>query len=155
MKTNETEGLGLTFHCMFYSLQAAFIATCIMACNPNAPKKPQTFETTAVEQSIREFKANPTEANKAQVDQALAKMDSEIKELDVRSAQSSGAEKTEADDKRFALREKQAAYSSEFTAAKVEATVSKAGDATKESLQKAGDAVKDAAKSAADAVKPN
>ena len=64
-----------------------------------------------------------------------------------------GAEKDEATRKLSDLRAKYNAYSADFTAARVQASVNKAGEATGQALEKASDAVKDAAQSVGDSLK--
>ena len=88
-----------------------------------------------------------------EVEKALADLNSEIKELEVREAKVGGAEKDEVTKKLTDLRAKYNAYSADFTAAKVKASVTKAGEATGQALEKAGEAVKDAAQSVGDSLK--
>jgi hypothetical protein len=113
----------------------------------------KTSETTVVEEKIRKFKAEPSKVNMDEVEKALADLNSEIKELEVREAKVGGAEKDEATRKLSDLRAKYNIYSADFTAAKVKASVEKAGEATGQALEKAGDAVKDAAQSVSDSLK--
>ena len=119
----------------------------VAACDRNPPPGPQTFETEGVRAALASFKSNPSESNKQAVELALSKMDSEIKELEVRSGKVSGAEKAENDRKAAELREKSLAFRSDFTAAKAEATLKKAGQAATEAVKDAGEAVKSAAQS--------
>lgn len=140
-----------------FPLKAIFTACCfgaIVACKPTEPTPPmKTPETTVVEEKIRKFKSEPSKVNMDEVDKALADMNSEIKELEVREAKVGGAEKDEATRKLADLRAKYNAYSADFTAAKVQASVNKAGEATEKAVEKAGDAVKDAAQSVGDSLK--
>lgn len=84
-----------------------------------------------------------------EVEKALADLNAEIKELEVRQSTVGGAEKDEATRKLSDLRDKYNAYVAEFTGARVQASANKAGEAVK----KAGDAVKDAAQSVGDSLK--
>lgn len=88
-----------------------------------------------------------------EVEKALADLNVEIKELEVREAKVGGAEKDEATRKLSDLRAKYNAYNTDFTAAKVKASVTKAGEATGQALEKAGEAVKEAAQSVGDSLK--
>lgn len=126
------------------------------ACKPT-DVKPQTttMETTEVEQSLASFKKNPSEAHLKEVENALAKLDSEIKELEVHAAKAGGAAKSEVTVKLEDLRAKYAAYQTDFTTAKVSASVNKAGQATGEAVEKAGDAIQEAADSVGDTFKSN
>jgi hypothetical protein len=134
-----------------------FAAGCygaIVACNPTQPTPPmKTSETEAVEKKIREFKADPSNVNLQEVEKALADLNAEIKELELRQSTVGGAEKDEATRKLSDLRAKYNAYVAEFTGARVQASANKAGEATGEALRKAGDAVKDAAQSVGDSLK--
>jgi uncharacterized coiled-coil DUF342 family protein len=113
----------------------------------------KTSETAAVEEKMLKFKSDPSKANMDEVEKALADLDSEIKELEVREAKVGGAEKDEVTKKLTDLRAKYKVYSTDFTAAKVKASVTKAGEATGQALEKAGEAVKDAAQSVGDSLK--
>ncbi|HEY5770382.1 MAG TPA: hypothetical protein VIS71_11100 [Terrimicrobium sp.] len=140
------------------SLLRAISAACclgaIVACKPSEPPPAtKTTETSVVEEKISKFKSDPSKANMDEVEKALADLNSEIKELEVREAKVGGAEKDEATRKLADLRVKYASYSTDFTAAKVKASVAKAGEATGEALEKAGEAVKDATKSVGDSLK--
>jgi hypothetical protein len=138
-------------------LKTIFAAGClgvVVACNPTQPTPPmKTTETTAVEEKIRNFKADPSTVNMQEVEKALADLNSEIKELELRQSTVGGAEKDEVTRKLTDLREKYNAYTVEFAAARVQATANKAGEATGEALKKAGEAVKDAAQSVGDSMK--
>jgi len=138
-------------------LKTMFTACCfgaIAACKPTEPTAPmKTSETAVVEEKIRKFKAEPSKANMNEVEKALADLNSEIKELEVREAKVGGSEKDEATRKLSDLRAKYNAYTADFTAARVQASVNKAGEATGQALEKAGDAVKDAAQSVGDSLK--
>ena len=126
----------------------------IAGCKPNETASTgKTSETAVVEERIQKFKADPSRLNLVEAEKALADLNSEIKELEVREATAGGAEKDEATKKRSELREKYNAYLADFTAAKVQSTVSKASEKTGEALQKAGDAVKEAAQSVSDSLK--
>jgi hypothetical protein len=136
----------------------AIVAACcfgaIAACKPPGPPPAmKTSETAAVEEKMSKFKSDPSKANMDGVEKALADLNSEIKELEVREAKVGGAEKDEVTKKLSDLRAKYNIYSADFTAAKVKASVTKAGEATGQALEKAGEAVKDAAQSAADSLK--
>ena len=113
----------------------------------------KTTETAMVEEKILKFKSDPSKVNMDEVEKALADLNSEIKELEVREAKVGRAEKDEATKKLTDLRAKYNIYSTDFTAAKVKASVSKAGEATGQALEKAGDAVKDAAQTVGDSLK--
>ena len=102
---------------------------------------------------MSKFKSDPSKANMDGVEKALADLNSEIKELEVREAKVGGAEKDEVTKKLADLRVKYNTYSADFTAAKVKASVTKAGEATGQALEKAGEAVKDAAQSVGDSLK--
>lgn len=129
---------------------AAGFYCAIVACNPTQPALPmKTSETKAVEEKIRDFKAEPSQVNMQEVEKALADLNAEIKELEVRQSTVGGAEKDEATRKLSDLRDKYNAYVAEFTGARVQASANKAGEAVK----KAGDAVKDAAQSVGDSLK--
>jgi hypothetical protein len=138
-------------------LKTIFAAGClgaIVACNPTQPTPPmKTSETTAVEEKIQKFKAEPSSVNMKEVEKALADLNSEIKELELRQSTVGGAEKDEATQKLTDLRGKYNTYTVDFAAARVQASANKAGEATGEALQKAGDAVKDAAQSVGDSLK--
>ena len=138
-------------------LRAIFTACClgaIAACRPTEPPpQMKTTETAMVEEKILKFKSDPSKVNMDEVEKALADLNSEIKELEVREAKVGGAEKDEATKKLTDLRAKYNIYSTDFTAAKVKASVSKAGEATGQALEKAGDAVKDAAQTVGDSLK--
>jgi uncharacterized protein YukE len=138
-------------------LKTMFTACCfgaIVACKPTEPTPPmKTSETAVVEEKIRKFKAEPSKVNMNEVEKALADLNTEIKELEVREAKVGGSEKDEATRKLSDLRAKYNAYTADFTAARVQASVNKAGEATEQALQKAGDAVKDAAESVGDSLK--
>ena len=140
-----------------FLLKTLFAACCvgaIAACKPAQPPQPmKTLETVTVEEKIRIFKADPSKANMTEVEKALADLNAEIKELEVREAKVGGAEKDEATRKLSDLRGKYDAFSADFTAAKVQASVNKAGETTQRALEKAGDAVKDAAQSVGDSLK--
>jgi len=126
----------------------------IVACKPAEPPRPDiTSKTSVVEEKIGKFKAEPSKANMAEVEKELADLNSEIKELEVREAKAGGSEKDEATRKLSDLRAKYNAYTADFTAARVQASVNKAGEATGQALEKAGDAVKDAAQSVGDSLK--
>ena len=134
-----------------FPLKAIVTACCfgaIAACKPaQPPPAMKTSETAAVEEKISKFKSDPSKANLDAVE------NSEIKELDVREAKVGGAEKDEATKKLTDLRAKYNTYNADFTAAKVKASVTKAGEATGQALEKAGEAVKDAAQSVGDSLK--
>jgi paraquat-inducible protein B len=138
-------------------LKTIFAAGCfgaISACNPTQPTPPiKTTETAAVEEKIRKFKAEPSKVNMQEVEKALADLNAEIKELELRQSTVGGAEKDEATRKLSDLRAKYNAYNTDFTAARVQASANKAGEATGEALKKAGEAVKDAAQSVGDSFK--
>ena len=138
-------------------LRTIFAAGCygaIAACNPTQPTPPmKTSETTAVEEKIRDFKAEPSQVNMQEVEKALADLNAEIKELELRQSTVGGAEKDEATRKLSDLRDKYNAYVAEFTGARVQASANKAGEATGEALKKAGEAVKDATQSVGDSLK--
>ena len=137
-------------------LKTIFAACCfgaLAACKPAEPLPIKTLETVTVEEKIRIFKADPSKANMTEVEKALADLNAEIKELEVREAKVGGAEKDEATRKLSDLRVKYDACSADFTAAKVQASVNKAGETTQRALEKAGDAVKDAAQSVGDSFK--
>jgi hypothetical protein len=140
-----------------FPLKAIFTACCfgaIVACKPVEPPPPmKTSETAMVEEKIVKFKSDPSKANMDEVEKALADLNSEIKELEVREAKVGGAEKDELTKKLTDLRAKYNSYSTDFTAAKVKASVTKAGEATGRALEKAGEAVKDAAQSVGDSLK--
>ena len=123
----------------------------IVACKPPAPPPTKTSETAVVEEKMLKFKSDPSKANMDE--RALADLNSEIKELEVREAKVGGAEKDEVTKKLTDLRAKYKVYSTDFTAAKVKASVTKAGEATGQALEKAGEAVKDAAQSVGDSFK--
>ena len=138
-------------------LKTMFTACCfgaIVACKPTEPTPPmKTSETVVVEEKIRKFKAEPSKVNMYEAEKALADLNTEIKELEVREAKVGGSEKDEATRKLSDLRAKYNAYTADFTAARVQASVNKAGEATEQALEKAGDAVKDAAESVSDSLK--
>ena len=138
-------------------LKTIFAACCfgaIAACKPAEPTPPmKTPETVTLEEKIRIFKADPSKANMTEVEKALADSNAEIRELEVREAKAWGAEKDEATRRLSDLRAKHDACSADFTAAKVKASVNKAGETTQRALEKAGDAVKDAAQSVGDSLK--
>jgi len=138
-------------------LKTMFTACCfgaIVACKPTESTPPmKTSETALVEEKIRQFKAEPSKANMDEVEKALADLNAEIKELQVREAKVGGAEKDETTRKLSDLRAKYDTYTADFTAARVQASVNKAGEATGQALEKAGDAVKDAAQSVGDSLK--
>jgi hypothetical protein len=144
---------------LLHTMKALFlkmmVAACclgvIVACKPAASMK--TSETAVVEEKIRKFKAEPSKVNMSEVEKALADLNSKIKELEAREAKVGGAEKDEATRKLSDLRASYNAYNAEFTAARVQASVNKASEATGQALEKAGDAVKDAAKSVGDSLK--
>jgi hypothetical protein len=140
-----------------FPLKAIVTACCfgaIVACKPaEAPPPMKTSETASVEEKISKFKSDPSKANMDGVEKALADLNSEIKELEVREAKVGGAEKDEATRKLTDLRAKYNSYNADFTAAKVKASVTKAGEATGQALEKAGEAVKDAAQSVGDSLK--
>jgi hypothetical protein len=140
-----------------FPLKPIFAACCfgaIVACKPTEPTPPmKTSETAAVEEKIRKFKSEPSKDNMDGVEKALADLNSEIKELEVREAKMGGAEKDETTRKLSDLRAKYNAYMADFTAAKVQASVNKAGEAAGQALERAGDAVKGAAQSVGDSLK--
>jgi hypothetical protein len=139
---------------LFRKLLAAACLFLIVGCKPNETASTgNTSEIAAVEERIRKFKADPSRLNLVEAEKALADLNSEIKELEVREATAGGAEKDEATKKRTELREKYNAYLADFTAARVQSSVSKASEKTGEALQKAGDAVKEAAQSVGDQLK--
>lgn len=147
------------------ALGLAGALTVVASCKPSAsapPPKPaiETLETSAVENAIRQYRNQPSEQSARAVDLALAKMESEVRELEVRSGKVSGDDKAENDRKLRDLRMKYEAFRAEFTAAKAAAgaqkagdSVEKAGDAAGRAVEKAGDAIKDAADSVGDALK--
>jgi uncharacterized protein YukE len=138
-------------------LKTMFTACCfgaIVACKPTEPTPPmKTTETAVVEEMIRKFKAEPSKVNMNEVEKALADLNAEIKELEVREAKVGGAEKDEVTRKLSDLRAKYNAYTADFTAARVQASMNKAGEATGQALEKASEAVKDAAQSVGDSLK--
>lgn len=151
-------------------LLCASVGLFFVACKPATPPTPppamETFETKRVETALAGYRKSPSEATKAEVDRALAEMESEISELDVRSSKVSGADKAETDRKASDLRAKHNHYRADFAAAqaevgaksigeKTEETLKKAGDATERAVEKTGDAIKDAAESVGDALNPN
>ena len=139
---------------LFRKLLAAACLFLIVGCKPNETASTgNTSKTAAVEERIRKFKADPSRLNLVEAEKALADLNSEIKELEVREATVGGAEKDEATKKRTELREKYNAYLADFTTARVQSSVSKASEKTGEALQKAGDAVKEAAQSVGDQLK--
>jgi hypothetical protein len=136
-------------------LKAMFSACCfgvIVGCKPTEPPM-KTSETAVVEEKIRKFKAEPSKVNMSEVEKALADLNSQIKELEVREAKLGGAEKDEASRKLSDLRASYNGYYAEFTAARVQASVNKASEASGQALEKAGEAVKDAAQSVGDSLK--
>ena len=140
-----------------FPLKAIVTACCfgaIAACKPaQPPPAMKTSETAVVEEKLLKFKSDPSKANMDAVEKALADLNSEIKELEVREAKVGGAEKDEATRKLADLRVRYNTYSADFTAAKVKASVTKAGEATGQAMEKAGEAVKDAAQSVSDSLK--
>jgi hypothetical protein len=93
-------------------LKAMFSACCfgvIVACKPTEPPM-KTSETSVVEEKIRKFKAEPSKVNMNEAEKALADLNSEIKELEVREAKVGGAEKDEATRKLSDLRASYNAY---------------------------------------------
>lgn len=144
----------------------------VVGCKPVQPSTPppvpamETFETKRVETALADYRRSPNESSKAEVERALAEMNSEISELDVRSSKVSGADKEETDRKASDLRTKYNHYRADFAAAqtevgaksvgeKAESALKKAGDATERAVEKTGDAIKDAAESVGDAINPN
>ena len=125
----------------------------IFACKPSEPVPTATAKTAVVEEKIRQFKADPSKANMNEVEKALADLNVEIKELEIREAKVGGAEKDEVTRKLTDLRAKYNAYGADFTAAKVQASANKATEATTQALQKAGEAVKEATESVRDSLK--
>lgn len=130
------------------------------ACKPAPPPPPstpppaiQTFETKKVETAIAAYKSSPSETTKSEVDLALADMESEIKELEVRSTKVSGAEKTENDQKLSDLKDKYNRYRMDYTGARAEVETKSAGEATKDALEKVGDSAERAVEKTGDAIK--
>lgn len=131
-----------------------FCFSAIIACKPTEPPPPvKTSEIAVVEEKIRKFKAEPSESNMNEAEKALADLNAEIKELEVREAKAGGAEKDEATRKLSDLKRKYETSVAEFTAARVQSSLNKAGEATGQALEEAGDAVKDAAQSVSDSLK--
>jgi len=141
-----------------------------VACKPVPPPAPppamETFETERVEASLTNYRRTPSETTRIEVDRALAEMESEINELDVRSTKVSGADKAEVDQKASDLRVKYNKYRADFAAAQAEAgarsagdkageALKKAGEATERAVEKTGDAIKDAAESVGETLNPN
>lgn len=156
-----------------FCVNAAIVATgglLFAACKPAPPPEPppamQTFETKKVETAISAYKSAPSDTTKKAVDLALADMESEIKELELRSTKVSGADKAENDRKLSDLKEKYTHYQVDFTKARAEVETKSAGEATKDAfekvgdsaekaVEKTGDAIKDAAEKVGDAINPN
>lgn len=143
-----------------FCVNAAIVATgglVFAACKPAPPPEPppamQTFETKKVETAISAYKTEPSETNKRNVDLALADMESEIKELEVRSTKVSGADKAENDSKLSDLKEKYNHYRMDFTKVQAEVETKKAGEATKDALEKVGDSAEKAVEKTGDAIK--
>lgn len=136
---------------------AILAASClgvIVACKPSESPKPDvSSEIAPVEEKIARFKAEPTSANKDQVDKALADLNVKIKELELREAKESGAAKDETAGKLSALRTKYNLYVVEVTAVKAKAATGKALEKTGHAMEKAGEAVKEAAGSVSDSLK--
>lgn len=101
----------------------------LAGCEPRESAKMQTGETEAVEKSLAAFKKSPTEANKRRAEGSLAKMDAEISELQVRVSKAGGERKSKIQDQLDEMRVQYAAYQTELSAAKVAATLDKAGEA--------------------------
>jgi hypothetical protein len=134
-----------------------FISGCFVAmaaCKPvQSTSVTQMPETATVEEKIQKFKADPSKINLVETEKALADLNAEIKKLEVQEATVGGAEKDQITKKLSDLRQKYNAYTAEFTTARVQSSLSKAGESTEEALQKAGDAVKGASESIRDSLK--
>jgi hypothetical protein len=139
------------------SISKMFIAGCLLAmaaCKPaESTAALKTSETALVAEKIEKFKADPSRINMVEAEKALADLNSQIKELEVREATAGGAEKDEITKKIADLQQKYNAYMVDFTAARVKSSLSKASETTEEALQKAGEAVKGAADAVSDSFK--
>lgn len=124
-----------------------------------------TRETDAVGKAIDLYEQDPSAANKAAADKALADLDGEIAELDAQIAKSTGGEKSEAELKRNNLRDYRAAQAARLTAFKAKAAVAtpsaervnnageRVGDTIERGAQKTGDALDNAGRKVGDAIK--
>ena len=89
------------------AIATAYCLGAFAACGPTEPPPPiKTSETATVEEKISRFKSDPSKANMDEVEKALANLNVEIKELEVREAKVGGAEKDEATRKLTDLRAK-------------------------------------------------
>lgn len=121
---------------------AGFLLFAVAACKPQVAHSGGNPRVAMAEQTVDEFKTRPTEENLKKAEAALAKLEAEIKDLEVHAAKSAGAEKSETQAKLDDLKTRYTATEAEFTAARVTASVNKAGEATGRALDRAGEAVK-------------
>jgi len=131
------------------------ILTCaisLAACDTKPEGSLTTFETARVEQQISTFKKSPTKANLDSAELALKEMEAEIKELEVKIGQMSGADVAKAEGKLKSLKDQYDAYRGDLTKARVESTTDKVGDSVENAADKVGDSIKKAADSVKDAV---
>ena len=124
---------------------AILAASClgvIVACKPSESPKPDvSSEIAPVEEKIAQFKAEPTSANKDQVDKALADLNVKIKELEVREAQEKAARrKTKRLASSHLCARNTTSTSVDVTAVKAKAATGKALEKTGQAMEKAGEA---------------
>lgn len=94
------------------------IALIWVGCGPKEPANIKTAETEGTKKAIENYEAKGTDAAKANVEQAFAQLDSEIKELEVRVANTTGDARAEADRKLSELRQRRTELRGDFTEAK-------------------------------------
>lgn len=114
----------------------------------------ENMETMRLGSTVDAYVANPTAENAADVDRAMAALDSEIAELDQKAPRMSGNEAAEARAKAANLREYKAKEQARFIQAKANAGVQEStrsgervGERIENAAERTGEAVKDAAQS--------
>lgn len=89
-----------------------------IGCGSGEPANIKTAETEGTKKAIESYEASGTDAAKAKVDRAFAELDQEIKELEVRVANTTGEARAEANSKLTELKERKNELKVDFTEAK-------------------------------------
>ncbi len=134
------------------------LGSVLVACKDQKPiaEKPasaiDTMETSRLGTAVDAYVAVPSKQNAAAVDQAFAKIDSEIAELERRVAETSGQAQVEAQVKERELRDYRDKERLRYTEAQTRAKAAAASDKVEKASDTAGDKIKDAAESVKDGV---
>jgi hypothetical protein len=95
----------------------------LVGCGSEQKADIKTAETEGTKKAIENYEANSTDAAKAKVEKAFAELDQEIKELEVRVANTVGEARAEANTKLSELKTRKNELRGDFTEAKFKALI--------------------------------